>query len=97
MEFLHILGHPETGERRLKDLNDGGQPADLVSDGREDRCMENDILAKGCYGGLKITGLQCGREGSLARTHGGGCERAENVPPLNKFSSVERSFLSSKS
>jgi hypothetical protein len=32
--------------------------------------MENDVLAKGCYRGLKITGLQCGRDGSLARTHG---------------------------
>jgi hypothetical protein len=37
LEFLHILGHPETGERRLKGLNDGGQSTDLVSDGREDR------------------------------------------------------------
>ena len=25
----------------------------------------------GCFRGLKIAGLHCGREGSLARTHGG--------------------------
>src|SRR5260370_29052827 len=34
---LGIQGLPDTGERRLKGLNEGGQPTDLVSDGREDR------------------------------------------------------------